>query len=69
VGWGVGAKIVQPQGAPSWPPPPSPLRDKLADATGYPLPTPVLRQANPPCAISVPLRQVNHGQQRSTEPS
>jgi hypothetical protein len=30
-------------------PPPGPLRDKLADATGYPLPPlPLLQQANNP---------------------
>jgi hypothetical protein len=40
------------------------LRDKLADATGYPLPTPpVLQQANTP---RVPLTPVNHGQHRDT---
>ncbi len=40
------------------------LRGKLADVTGYPLSAPpVLRQANiPMCAISVPLRAINHGQ-------
>jgi len=47
----------------TWPTDPGPLRDKLADATGYPLPTPVLRQANTP---RVPLTSVNHGQQRGT---
>jgi hypothetical protein len=36
-------------GAPAGPLPPGPLQDKLADATGYPLPAPlVLRQANTP---------------------
>jgi hypothetical protein len=48
-------------------PTPGPLRDKLADATGYPLPaSPILRQANTRRAISVPLPPVNHGQQRGT---
>jgi hypothetical protein len=43
-----GVQIVQPLGAPSGPLPSGPLRGKLADATGYPLPASVLRQANTP---------------------
>jgi hypothetical protein len=64
-GRGEGIQIVQPLGAPSGCLPPDPLQGKLADATGYPLPT--LRPAagqHPACAISVPLPPVNHGQQR-----
>ena len=45
---------------------PGPLRDKLADATGYPLPAPFCAKPTPVCAISVPLTPVNHGQQRGT---
>lgn len=40
-------------------PAPKALRGKLTDATGYPLPTPLLRQATTP---RVPLTLVNHGQ-------
>jgi hypothetical protein len=54
-------------------PTPSPLQDKLADATGYPHPTVVLRQVNIPHptaasarrAPRVPLLTVTKGQPRS----
>jgi hypothetical protein len=43
--------------------PADPLRDKLADATGYPLPTSLLRQANIP---RVPGGAITSGPPRST---
>ena len=62
---GADIQIVQPLGAPSGCPPRDPLRGKLADATGYPLPASrPAAEPHLPRAISVPLRAVNHGQQR-----
>ena len=66
-GRGVGVQIVQRVGCSIWTSDPDLLRDKLADATGYPLPPPrPAASQHPPCAISVPLTPVNHGQQRCT---
>jgi hypothetical protein len=61
-GRGAGVQIVQPKGAPSGPLPLDPLRDELADATGYPLLSSPTANQHPACAISVPLPPVNHGQ-------
>jgi hypothetical protein len=54
-------------GAPAGPLPPNALRDKLADATGYPLPTPVLRQANTP-AYAITTGQQRHPLTRPDQP-
>jgi len=57
-GWGSGSRSFSCGGS-ILTPTPSPLRDKLADATGYPHPAPpILRQANTSC---VPLTTVNNG--------
>ncbi len=61
----MGVQLVQRVGCSSWTPTLDLLRGKLADATGYPLPYPCLAAGlHPACAITVPLRAVNHGQQR-----
>ncbi len=64
---GVGVQLVQRVGCSSWSPTPDLVRGKLTDATGYPLPYPYFAAAqHHACAISVPVRAVNHGQWRGT---